>query len=74
MCLSMCRGTIHTEPILGVGLKGYKVVQEDRENVAGMNRNIFLMSEEMRTQLDLSRAATGGNVAFHLNLNHLFTE
>lgn len=67
----MCWGTIHTEPILGVGLKGYKVVQED---VAGMNRNIFLMSEEMRTQLDLSRAATAGNIAFHLNLNHLFTE
>lgn len=36
--------TIYKEPILGVGVKGYgKVVQEDRENLAGMNRNISLM-------------------------------
>lgn len=54
--MSMFWGTIHKEPILEIGLKGYgKVVQEDRENVAGMNRNISLMSEKM-TQLGLSRA------------------
>ncbi len=46
VCVCVYVGTIYKESILGEDLKGHdKVVQEDKKNVAGINRNISLMLE-----------------------------